>query len=245
MGRLISKAAFKFSIDTLGEKCKLQDLFFWTFTFKEVLDVEEAKKRWRKFLAHRTRGLVPSFPEMSGIRTFEMHRGGKEGLSHGLHIHCVVDTFLPVDIVRLKWFSCAGKDSRIHVKKIAKEGAHYIGKYLNKQRDPCLANTRLWAAFGKLDATRCKDIEVTTSFTVAYKVLNAAIRGFSEIPWGMRIMFCNRFMAGSSIESLFAQAGMEDDQYEQAKAERDYFAGLNDSENAEWLEDDELPVGLE
>lgn len=226
-------------MDTLVDAAKGGDVFLWTFTFREVLDVTEAKKRWSDFLKYPKRGLVPAFPEMSGIRVFEMHPGGKEGLSHGLHIHAVVDCRLPVDIVRLIWHRFAGEGSRLHVKSVPRDGAHYIGKYLGKERDPCLGSARLWAPFGKLDATRCKDVEVKSEFTAAYKVLNAAIRGFSEMPWNMRIMFCNRFTMGSSIESIFAQAGMVDDQYAQAEAEREYFASL-EWEKDEWdgLEDE-------
>ena len=224
-----SKMAFKFSMDELADKAGTPHVFLWTFTFREVLDVTEAKKRWSSFLKHPTRGLVPAFPQMSGIRVFEMHPGGKEGLSHGLHIHAVVDCFLPVDIVRLKWHRFAGEGSRLHVKQVPKEAAHYIGKYLNKKRDVCLGSARLWASFGKSDATRCKDIVVESEFMTAYRFIKAAIRGFTDLPWHTRMHVTNHFMRGSSIEWAFQQAGLIDDQYEQSKAERDYFASLNDS----------------
>lgn len=229
MANTKSKYAFKFTMQTLAEKVKMKDVFLWTFTFREALDVTEAKARWSKFLKHPQRGLVPSFPQMSGIRVFEMHPG-VEGRSHGLHIHAVVDCFLPVDIVRLKWNSFAGDHSRIHVKAITKDAAHYIGKYLNKKRDECLGNARLWAAFGKCESSKVRDIVVTSEFTATYAFMKSAIRGFTDLTWPTRMMLCNRFMNGASIDGAFAAAGMKDDYWEQCRQEQEYFKSLSDAE---------------
>ncbi len=70
-----SKAAYLFATQTLGK----EKLFMWTFTFKELLGVKETRKRWNRLLTAMKR----TWPELQGIRVFEMHK------RHGLHVHIV------------------------------------------------------------------------------------------------------------------------------------------------------------
>lgn len=223
---LKTKLAFQFTMKDMAKASSMKDLFMWTFTFAEVLPIEEAKKRWGNFVKNRTRGLTNSYPSMSGIRVFEMHPGGRDGLSHGLHIHLVTDTFLPVDVMRIMWHHFAGAKSRLHVKPISKDSAHYIGKYLSKDRVEALKGTRLWQAIGHCDKTCVRDIVVQSEFTDAYKFLNVAMRGFAQLTWGTKIMLCTRFCNGYSIESACQAAGMQNDYWEQVKAEQEHFRNL-------------------
>ena len=77
---------------------------------------------------------------------------------------------------------------RIHVKRLRVENADYPAKYLGKQnRDECLKGKRLWAAFGKKEHTRVKDVEVDSTFTRA-------------------IRFCQQELNTAKLPFLFVQA---------------------------------------
>lgn len=192
MANAKSKFAFQFNVEDMKT-----ELFFWTFTFAEVLDVSEARDRWRKFCGDKREGLTVCFPEMSGLRVFEMHPGGLMGHSHGLHIHMVVDSYLSVDVVRAIWNKfCRG---RIHVKKVPREAALYLGKYLGKARTECLKGVRLWAPVGRAATHKVSDIVVDTRWTATYQFLAAAVDGFSKLAWTDRIALTTRFLWGQSI----------------------------------------------
>src|SRR6266576_4957516 len=77
-----SKAAFLFASQTLGK----QTLFLWTFTFKELLAVKETRKRWNHLLTL----LLRTWPQLQGLRVFELHE------QHGLHVHLITNQFIDV-----------------------------------------------------------------------------------------------------------------------------------------------------
>jgi len=81
-----SKAAFLFASQTLGK----QRLFLWTFTFKDLLAVKETRKRWNHLLTL----LVRTWPQLQGLRVFELHE------EHGLHVHLVTNQFIDVNRAR-------------------------------------------------------------------------------------------------------------------------------------------------
>ncbi|MDR3401477.1 MAG: hypothetical protein P4L99_03175 [Chthoniobacter sp.] len=198
-----SKFALQFTLQKFPEH-----LYFWTFTWAVALDVDEACKLWDRFLHHR--GFCDAFPHVSGLRVFEMHPGkriGDETFSHGLHVHAVIDRYAPVDIVRSIWEREA-KGGRLHVKKIPREGAIYIGKYLSKQRPECLGRRHLWAAFGACEASRCKDIVVNSRWTEAYKFLSLAINGFSKLRYDERARLVSHFVVGENIEAALDSIGL-------------------------------------
>lgn len=55
-----SKAAFLFSSQLLGK----QQLYLWTFTFKDLLGVKETRKRWNHLLTL----LLRTWPDLQGLR---------------------------------------------------------------------------------------------------------------------------------------------------------------------------------
>lgn len=186
MPGLKSKFAFQWTVDSMNA-----DVFFWTFTFAEVLDLKEAVKRWHRFLSDHD-GLRKSFPGVQGVRVYELHPGKPpDYFSHGLHVHAVLNQFLPVDQVRAiaerKGFG------RIHVKKVPRESAKYLAKYLGKKRPECFAGMRLWAPFGKLDSTKVRDIEVSSRWGDTYRLLAQLINGFKTRSWPDRIKITNIF----------------------------------------------------
>src|SRR6266567_4411062 len=81
-----SKAAFLFASKTLGK----QQLFLWTFTFKDVLAVKDTRKRWNHLLTL----LLRAWPKLQGLRVFELHE------EHGLHVHLVTNQFIDVNQAR-------------------------------------------------------------------------------------------------------------------------------------------------
>ena len=112
-----SKAAFEFSAQKLGK----EKLYFWTFTFAEVLDIKATRKRWNHLLTLLRR----RYPKLCGLRAFELHE------EHGLHVHLVTNAWIDVNEAR----AMAKKAGwgRIHVKRIPAEKASYLGKYLTKE----------------------------------------------------------------------------------------------------------------
>jgi hypothetical protein len=138
-----SKAAFEFSARRLGK----EKLYFWTFTFAEVLSVKDTRKKWHYLLTLLRR----RYPKLCGLRAFELHE------EHGLHVHLITNGWIDVNEARIMAKKAGW--GRIHVKRIPAEGATYMGKYLTNQgRAPCLKGWRLWAAFGPWDSTKVKDV---------------------------------------------------------------------------------------
>jgi len=182
-----SKFALESSVDQLPRSAN-GNLYLWTFTFVEVLDVPEAKRRWSNFLnklrmRHERRGKV-----LNGLRVFELHK------SHGLHIDVVTGRFLHVSEVRSLWRSCGG--GRIHVLPVPPSRAKYVAKYIRKAGRPeCLKSARLWDLFGGFEGTRIKDVTVDSNATRIYRVLVATLGlEFKRLP------FFRRFQAVGNIE---------------------------------------------
>lgn len=164
-----------FSVKPLFEG--LEHVYFWTFTFPDVPPIPEAGQRWRRVV----QWLQREFGEtVWGLRVYELHE------THGLHLHALVNKYLPVRRVRA---AVEGYGfGRIHVTRIPVGMADYPAKYLGKQnRDDCLKGKRLWAAFGKKDHTRVKDVEVDSTTTRA-------------------IRFCQTELNTAKLPFLFVQA---------------------------------------
>lgn len=137
-----SQTAFLFSAERLAE----HGLYMWTFTFRDVLDIKDTRKLWNHLLVLLRR----KWPDLCGLRVFELHD------KHGLHVHLVTNRYIRVEEAR-KLAKRAGW-GRIHVVRTTADGAKYLAKYLNKERERCFRHWRLWAGFGKWDWSRVKDI---------------------------------------------------------------------------------------
>ena len=149
-----SKAAFLFASQTLGK----QRLYLWTFTFKELLAVKETRKRWNHLLTL----LLREWPNLQGLRVFELHQ------EHGLHVHLVTNQFIEVN--RARELAAQAGWGRIHVTPMPSEHSGYLAKYLSKERPECLARWRLWAGFGNgWEWTKVKDLIRETLFSRIYR----------------------------------------------------------------------------
>jgi hypothetical protein len=149
-----SKAAFLFASKTLGK----QQLFLWTFTFRELLGVKDTRKRWNHLLTL----LLRTWPSLQGLRVFELHE------SHGLHVHLITNQF--IDVNRARELATRAGWGRIHVVRMPSEHAGYLAKYLSKERPECLHRWRLWAGFGQgWEWTKVKDVIRETMFSRIYR----------------------------------------------------------------------------
>jgi len=149
-----SKAAFRFN----AEEISAQPVYLWTFTFREAMDVQDARKAWRDF----TRALSKKLGLLVGVRVFEMHK------SHGLHVHVLTRRHLLVNEVRNVIRSQrTRKIGRIHVVRADAKAGEYLGKYLSKSARPeCLKGVRLWAVLNRnaFDHTRVADVSCESTF---------------------------------------------------------------------------------
>jgi len=168
---------------------------FWTFTYPDVIAVEEATARWQAF----TRALSRRFKRKGGLkalRVYEMHPGG-----HGLHVHVLTTNYLRVQELRKLWTQFGG--GRIHVEpcydlSCPEKLAGYMSKYLSKsttgqsrggsgvydgkandgqgkmKRCGALRAKRLWGAMGKWDYTRRGQIDVQSKFNSFHQQLRVA-----------------------------------------------------------------------
>lgn len=155
MASMKSHTAFKFNVERLFESSQ-SGVYFWTSTFRKVVTVKEASKLWSAFAKDIVRELG-----LYGLRVYELHD------EHGLHIHWMVDRFVPVQIVRR--IAERHGFGRIHVKRCGKWVGDYLAKYLTKEaRALCLKGKRLWAAFGDARWCRVKDIIVSSWLGTEY-----------------------------------------------------------------------------
>jgi hypothetical protein len=152
-----SKAAFQFAAQTLGQ----QSLFMWTFTFKEVLDIKDTRKRWNYLLTLLRR----TWPKLAGLRVFELHD------THGLHVHLITNRWIDVNQARV--LAKKAGWGRIHVMRTPPERASYLAKYLGKERPECFKGWRLWAGFGDWKWTKVKDVFFDCAFTRIYRACKA------------------------------------------------------------------------
>ena len=209
MPSMKSRIAFQFSMENFKT-----GLFLWTFTWPKPMGPKEGSRLWGNFLRGKSRssphGFNACFPFAAGLRVFEMHPGSDRyvpGLSHGLHVHAIIDRRLPVEIMRSIWEDEAN-GGRIHVRAIPAERAMYIGKYLAKQRVECMKGMRLWAPIGRAETSKVKDIVVDSRWTAAYRFLAVAMSGFSNLRWDQRARITTRFSMGEDMGAALESIGM-------------------------------------
>jgi len=151
-----TKFAFECNVDTVfGDR---KQAYFWTFTFADMPEIEDAAECWRRFV----NWLVRHDPKVYGVRVYELHE------DHGIHLHALVNRRLSVYTIRAatKRYGLG----RIHVKMLPRTAADYLSKYLTQQdRTAWLKHKRLWACFGHFPTPRSlvKNIVIESNFTRA------------------------------------------------------------------------------
>jgi hypothetical protein len=183
-----SKAAFLLASKTLGK----QQLFLWTFTFKDLLAVKDTRKRWNHLLTL----LLRRWPQLQGLRVFELHK------EHGLHVHLLTNQF--IDVNEARKVAVQANWGRIHVTRVPSEHAGYLAKYLSKERPGCLKRWRLWAGFGAgWEWTKVKDLIRETIFSRIYR----ACKEWKQ--WRGRERFFERMALARQIMLLTIENGWE------------------------------------
>ena len=144
-----SRSAFEFTVRKMLRQNR--NLYFWTFTLREVHSLTEAMRLWNQFLTLLKRKL-----QFRGVRVLELHE------DHGCHFHVITNQRFPIR--KILAFSERYGFGRLQVQAVsdATEAVRYLCKYLSKARPGCLKRARLWSAFGKIERTRVKDILTDT-----------------------------------------------------------------------------------
>ena len=116
-----SQLACQWSIEELYKISHMHGrrLYFWTFTFRECLPVEESCKLWSKLLST----LLMVNYRMFGVRRFELHPNG-----HGLHVHMILDE--RIDVNKIRPIAQAIGFGRIHVRHLGKSDLEETLKYI-------------------------------------------------------------------------------------------------------------------
>lgn len=127
--------------------------YLWTFTLAEATAYTATRVAWNRLLTYLRR----NFPSWAGIRVYEVHPG-RDGLSHGLHVHVICNRWFSVGAIRE--ISKAAGWGRIHVARVRGGSEYYVAKYLRKRRPEALKGWRLHATFGMPVRTLMADILV-------------------------------------------------------------------------------------
>jgi len=146
-----TSAAFLISADTLFDMSP--KVYFWTITWRETLCDWQYPRLFHGFMRDLRKKLKTNF---CGLRVVEPHK------SHGLHYHMLLDTRIPVDLVR----KIGGKYGigRVHVCIANPTAKMYLAKYLMKSNPDKLHGPRRWWRVGTWDHTPCNRIVVESVF---------------------------------------------------------------------------------
>ncbi len=177
-----SKFAFQSSVEIMPLS-RRGNLYLWTFTFTNALEVADARKRWSKFLSDLTIWRKRAGGQFYGLRVFELHPRG-----HGLHIHVLTSCYWHVTSIRKLWQTARLGGGRVHVRPVPANRAMYAAKYLRKRGRPeCFHGVRMWAAFGNCEHCRVKDVRVESNWTRTYHALVlTAGKMFTSLRWHQR-----------------------------------------------------------
>lgn len=183
-----SVQALRFSVLTLVNQSS--HVYLWTFTFKDALPPKVASKIWYLFMKR----LCRAYPDLGGVRVFELHPGWRqdgEERSHGIHVHMITSMFLDVNNIRELLNVEIGRIHVVEAKDLSDPGrlAGYLAKYVSKsfdERDGCMKRMRLWGVFGTLKPTYTKVQDVTreTAFSIFVKRVRALyVKGYHSFQY--------------------------------------------------------------
>lgn len=152
-----------------------ESVYFWTFTFSEVMPDWYYSGTWQKFIGALCRFYGGT---LRGLKVVELHK------DHGIHYHALLNKRIWVGQVRrlAKQF---GMGAVVHVKKADLGAVGYLQKYLSK--DFCGANrlhsaVSRWGAIGGFKPCRVRDLEVDSVFHRKMKRAQQ-LTGLKQLPW--------------------------------------------------------------
>lgn len=127
-------------------------VYFWTFTFKEVMPDWFYPYRWQGFVRDLVWHIYGG--NLAGVRVIEPHR------EHGLHYHALLNKRIWVGLVRQ-----LGRRYGIGRIQVRRQQANlgdgrYLAKYLDKRKFPTATRLARWHTVGPFKAVRVSDVEV-------------------------------------------------------------------------------------
>lgn len=156
-----SKMAFHFGVERMFNLWS-RSVYMWTLTFKKVTTYE-----WAMYALNQVMKIVQNENALiRGLRVVELHPGheyfGRE-ISHGYHFHFLVNRRICI-----QWLQRIGSRwgfGIIHVKRVCKEEALYLAKYLTKDgREYLPKGARQWGTIGGFRHTAVRDIEIDSLY---------------------------------------------------------------------------------
>lgn len=150
-----SEAAWLLSCEKLFRD--YSPIYFWTFTFSEVLNDWIYPRRWQGFVHDLVWTIYGG--RLAGLRVLEVHK------DHGLHYHALLNRRLYVRLARKIGHRYG--IGRIHVMKADIGAAAYLSKYLDKDRFTTATRIARWHSVGSFNAIHKNDIEVISPFNSA------------------------------------------------------------------------------
>ena len=166
-----SAVAFLLSAEKLFE---IEDkLYFWTFTFRHVLNDWDYSRTWGAFI----KALCNLYGgTLRGLKVVEFHK------SHGAHYHALLNKRIYVGQVRR--LAVRYGIGRVHVKMADGGATEYLSKYLGKQfkgRNQAFSRMCRWGTIGTFTGTRIRDLEVTGNFSKAVGICRTVV---GQERWG-------------------------------------------------------------
>jgi hypothetical protein len=165
------KAAFLLSVERLFSERGNRRVYMWTFTFRDLVGDDEAFRRFN----HLRTLIVRGFAGVGGLRVVEVHPGTDDRPSHGLHFHVLLNRRCGWSV--MERLAIRAGFGRIHWRRVSKEDAAYMAKYLSKEQ-PDLGRRRRFAALGNFDSCRVRDVVVEGALPEMVRALVQAF-GFS------------------------------------------------------------------
>jgi len=163
-----SVEAFKLTVTRFFAKHKR--IYLWTFTFADVVSLDESSRRWALLRDELVRRFGLEF-----IRVLERHQS-----DHGVHWHALIPRWFPVRVMRRVAKRCGF--GRIHCLQQVPSARFYLAKHFAKtKRGSLLSGRRLWATCGikRDDPTRCKVADLTV-WTREHEIFRGLVRRLKE-----------------------------------------------------------------
>jgi hypothetical protein len=166
-----SAVAFILSAEKLFE---VEDkLYFWTFTFVDVLNDWDYSRTWGAFI----KALCNLYGgTLRGLKVVEFHK------RHGAHYHALVNKRIYAG--RVRRLASRYGIGRVHVKMADGGATEYLSKYLGKdfkRRNQAFARMCRWGTIGAFSGTRIRDLEVISNFNRAVGTCRTAV---GVVRWG-------------------------------------------------------------
>lgn len=135
-------------------------VYFWTFTFTNVLQYWEYPYRWQGYVHDLVWKVYGG--NIGGLRVIECHK------DHGLHYHALLNRRLYIRLALQ-----IGKRhgiGRISVSECDLGAAIYLAKYLDKDRFWSPVRLARWHAVGNFEPVRKNDIVINSPFNATLRL---------------------------------------------------------------------------